>query len=61
MNFLSLIGASVLRTLRGWGHAGFFFAELLASVPAALRRFMLVIVQLHEGADQRQEVHALSP
>lgn len=46
MNFLALVGARTLAVLRGWGHAAFFFMELLAAVPASLRRFMLVVVQL---------------
>lgn len=46
MNFFALVGARTLAVLRGWGHAAFFFIELLAAVPASLRRFMLVVVQL---------------
>ena len=47
MNLLAAIGARALSMLRGMGHATFFFIELLAAVPASLRRFYLVIVQLH--------------
>jgi phospholipid/cholesterol/gamma-HCH transport system permease protein len=46
MSFFALVGARTLAVLRGWGHAAFFFMELLAAVPASLRRFMLVVVQL---------------
>lgn len=47
MNWFAAVGARTLAMLRGWGHAAFFFAELLAAAPAALRRFYLVVVQLH--------------
>jgi phospholipid/cholesterol/gamma-HCH transport system permease protein len=47
MNALAAIGAYTLAMLRGVGHATSFFVELLAAVPASLRRFMLVVVQLH--------------
>ena len=44
---LSLLGVRALRTLRGLGHSAFFFGELLRNVPAALRRFYLVVAQIH--------------
>jgi phospholipid/cholesterol/gamma-HCH transport system permease protein len=47
MNFVPQIGERTLAVLRGWGHAAFFFVELLRAVPASLRRFLLVVVQLH--------------
>jgi phospholipid/cholesterol/gamma-HCH transport system permease protein len=47
MSLFAAIGARTLAMLRGWGHAAFFFMELLAAVPASLKRFMLVVVQLH--------------
>ncbi|MFY9514565.1 MAG: lipid asymmetry maintenance ABC transporter permease subunit MlaE [Rubrivivax sp.] len=47
MDVVASIGARTLAQLRGLGHAFFFFVDLLAAVPAALRRFMLVVVQLH--------------
>ena len=44
---LARIGAVALDQLRGWGHAAYFFGELLRAVPAALRRFDLVVAQVH--------------
>jgi phospholipid/cholesterol/gamma-HCH transport system permease protein len=47
MNVLQIIGAHALATMRGFGHAAFFFAELLAQLPMALLRFGLVVRQIH--------------
>ena len=47
MNWLAAIGARALRSLRGFGHAAIFFADLLTQVPAALLRFRLVVTQIH--------------
>jgi phospholipid/cholesterol/gamma-HCH transport system permease protein len=47
MQWLARLGALALDQLRGWGHAAAFFVELLRAVPAALRRFLLVVVQVH--------------
>jgi phospholipid/cholesterol/gamma-HCH transport system permease protein len=47
MNFFSTIGATALANFRGWGHAVFFFLDLLVAVPASLRRFGLVVAQIH--------------
>jgi phospholipid/cholesterol/gamma-HCH transport system permease protein len=47
MNLLALIGARTLRVLQGFGHAAVFFGELLMALPASLRRFYLVIHQIH--------------
>jgi phospholipid/cholesterol/gamma-HCH transport system permease protein len=44
---LSRLGSFALEQLRGWGHAAFFFAELARALPAALRRFLLVVEQVH--------------
>ncbi|MEK8024694.1 MAG: putative phospholipid transporter permease protein MlaE [Pseudomonadota bacterium] len=44
---VAAIGAAVLRLLAGWGHAALFFFSLLRAVPAALRRFGLVVAQIH--------------
>jgi phospholipid/cholesterol/gamma-HCH transport system permease protein len=33
--------------LRAFGHAAFFFVDLLAAIPAAMRRFGLVVAQIH--------------
>ena len=46
-NWLQALGAFTLRWLRGIGHAAFFFVDLMRNVPAALRRFSLVIAQIH--------------
>ena len=47
MNAVALLGARTLELLRGWGHAAFFVFELLRAVPASLRRFGLVVTQIH--------------
>lgn len=47
MNLLSSLGAVALAHFRGWGHAAFFFGDLLVAVPASLRRFGLVVAQIH--------------
>ena len=47
MNAVALLGARTLELLRGWGHAAFFVLELLRAVPASLRRFGLVVTQIH--------------
>ena len=47
MNALASLGARSLEVLRGFGHATFFFVDLLGATPAALRRFGLVVVQIH--------------
>jgi phospholipid/cholesterol/gamma-HCH transport system permease protein len=47
MNAIAALGARSLGVLRGFGHAAFFFVELLRAIPAALRRFGLVVVQIH--------------
>ena len=44
---LSNLGAATLRWLRSLGHAAFFFVDLLRFSPAALRRFSLVVAQVH--------------
>ena len=47
MSFVTAIGARTLGILRAFGHAAFFFVELLRAIPAALRRFGLVVTQIH--------------
>lgn len=47
MQALSRLGSFALEQFRGWGHAAFFFAEIVAAVPASLRRFGLVVAQIH--------------
>jgi phospholipid/cholesterol/gamma-HCH transport system permease protein len=46
-NPLARLGVVALDQLRGWGHASFFFLDLLRAVPAALSRFGLVVAQIH--------------
>ncbi|WP_280154316.1 lipid asymmetry maintenance ABC transporter permease subunit MlaE [Piscinibacter sp. XHJ-5] len=47
MNALRELGARTLAMLRSLGHASFFFADIVRAVPAALRRFNLVVTQVH--------------
>ncbi|NRF66615.1 lipid asymmetry maintenance ABC transporter permease subunit MlaE [Aquincola sp. S2] len=47
MNWLALIGARALSVMRGWGHGALFLLDLVRALPAALRRPMLVITQVH--------------
>jgi len=47
MNAIARLGAITLDQFRGWGHAALFFAELLRVVPQSLRRFGLVVAQVH--------------
>ena len=47
MNRIASLGATALDQFRGWGHAAFFFIELLRAVPASLRRFGLVVAQIY--------------
>ena len=44
---LAGLGRFSLAWLRALGHAAFFFVDLLRFMPAALRRFSLVITQVH--------------
>jgi phospholipid/cholesterol/gamma-HCH transport system permease protein len=41
------LGRFTLEVLRSFGHAAFFFVELLRFSPAALRRFGLIVAQVH--------------
>ena len=47
LQVLQRLGARALGLLRSLGHAAFFTGELLAAVPASLRRFDLVVRQIH--------------
>ncbi|MDP1901352.1 MAG: lipid asymmetry maintenance ABC transporter permease subunit MlaE [Rubrivivax sp.] len=47
MDQIARLGATALEQFRGWGHATFFFLDLLRAVPASLRRFGLVVAQVH--------------
>jgi phospholipid/cholesterol/gamma-HCH transport system permease protein len=44
---LAGLGRFALRVLRSFGHAASFFVDLLRHAPAALRRFQLVVTQIH--------------
>jgi len=47
MNAVANIGRITLEWLRSFGHAAMFFVEVLRHCPAALRRFSLVVAQVH--------------
>ena len=47
MGWIAGVGAIALDQFRGWGHAAFFFFDLLRAIPASLRRFGLVVAQVH--------------
>ncbi len=44
---LQRLGAAALNVLQGFGHAALFFRDLLWHSPAALKRFGLVVHQIH--------------
>jgi phospholipid/cholesterol/gamma-HCH transport system permease protein len=46
-NPIASLGGWSLRWLRAFGHAAYFFVSLLQHAPAALRRFGLVVAQVH--------------
>ena len=47
MNAIAVLGQRSLDYLRSLGHAAYFFLDLLRFAPAALRRFGLVVTQVH--------------
>lgn len=47
MNWIASLGARTLSLLRDWGHGALFFLNLLRATPSVLRRFGLVVVQMH--------------
>ncbi len=47
MNLFALLGARTIHVLRSFGRAGLFFADLLRAVPTSMRRFGLVVTQIH--------------
>ena len=47
MNIAAVVGARTLRALRSLGHAAYFFVDMLRAVPASMRRFSLVVAQIH--------------
>ena len=46
-DWLARLGARGLDVLRGWGRGAIFFADLVMALPASLRRFGLVVAQIH--------------
>ena len=46
-NPVTWLGARTLGMLRALGHAAFFFVDLLRVTPAAMRRYGLVVMQMH--------------
>ncbi len=47
MNWLAQLGARAFDVMRGWGRAAIFFIDLLGALLPALRRFGLVVTQIH--------------
>ncbi|HSI49292.1 MAG TPA: lipid asymmetry maintenance ABC transporter permease subunit MlaE [Ideonella sp.] len=47
IDLIARLGAATLRVLQSLGHATFFLFDLIRFLPAALRRFGLVVTQLH--------------
>jgi phospholipid/cholesterol/gamma-HCH transport system permease protein len=47
VNPLATLGARTLGVLRSMGHAAFFFGDLVQAMPSAMRRFGLVVRQIH--------------
>jgi len=47
LGLVEALGARTLKVVRSFGHAALFFADLLRALPASLRRFWLVVVQVH--------------
>ena len=46
-NLVASLGNASLRWLQSLGHAAYFFAALVKHAPAAMRRFGLVVAQIH--------------
>lgn len=47
MNWITRLGERTLDIVRGWGRAAMFFVDLVRALPASLRRFGLVVDQIH--------------
>ncbi|HEX6706281.1 MAG TPA: lipid asymmetry maintenance ABC transporter permease subunit MlaE [Albitalea sp.] len=47
MTAIAALGARTLAVLRSFGHAAYFFADVVRAVPMAMRRFDLVVTQIH--------------
>ncbi len=45
--FVTRLGATALQQFRGWGHAAFFFLELLRALPVSLRRPFIIVRQIY--------------
>jgi len=45
--FVTRLGATALEQFRGWGHAAFFFLDLLRALAASLRRPLLIVQQIY--------------
>jgi phospholipid/cholesterol/gamma-HCH transport system permease protein len=45
--FVTRLGATALEQFRGWGHAAFFFLDLLRAIPASLKRLKLIVQQIY--------------
>ena len=47
MELIARLGAVAIEQFRGWGHAAWFFLDVLRAVPQSLRRFGLVVAQVY--------------
>jgi phospholipid/cholesterol/gamma-HCH transport system permease protein len=47
MNAVAALGARTLGVLRSFGHAASFFIDIVRAVPASMRRFNIVVTQIH--------------
>jgi len=47
ISLVNALGQATLRVLASMGHAAVFFVDLLRAIPAALRRFGLVVAQIY--------------
>ena len=47
LSMVATLGQRALKILRGLGHAAFFTMDILRAIPASLRRFSLVVRQIH--------------
>ncbi len=47
MNFVEQVGARTLQVLQRFGHAAYFFLDLVRALPVSMRRFGLVVAQIH--------------
>ncbi len=47
MNFVAQVGARTLQVLQRFGHAAYFLLDLVRALPVSMRRFGLVVAQIH--------------